>query len=211
MHTVPKDILLYVCRKLDAIDIISTALACKKFHLILRPMIQDIISKYKGLSAHELIVKASEDCDLSLVKLAVDKGADEYWKSACVASSKGRLDIVKYLCTYKFNMEWCLIYAVRGGNIEIIEYFISRGVSNINDGLVEASRKGIKHVVLYLISKGANDLDAGLYHAMEAGHSEIVKLLESLGACLRGINSKQIVERFGELSLMLNTQKIEIH
>ena len=84
----------------------------------------------------------------------------EEFKQAC---ENGNFDLVKQMAsnnTYDWN--WCLYGAARGGNMNIIHFFIEKALKNNcfskidwNWGLYCAVDRGHMHLIQFFIEKGA--------------------------------------------------------
>jgi len=66
-------------------------------------------------------------------------------------------------------------------SLDLAKYAVSRGATNINDGLNSACSGGHKELVELMLSHGATDFWV-LYIACRHGHKEIVELMISRGA-----------------------------
>lgn len=105
----------------------------------------------------ELLVQAVIENTISLVKYAVEKGADMFgWSNYCLrqAASEGYLEILKYL--------------VKEGTYTNTSYTLP---------LQCASSSGHLEVVKFLLSSGAIVNDACLLYAVKYGHLDVVKYL----------------------------------
>jgi ankyrin repeat protein len=71
--------------------------------------------------------------------------------------------------------------AARQGNLDLVKYFIDRGVTRLDSALRQASLRGHVDVVNYLIERGARDFNPALEQACAGGHLEVVKLLVAQG------------------------------
>lgn len=109
--------------------------------------------------------KAAEEGELSLVKYALQRGANIHG-----------------------NFDYALRYASKAGHLEVVKYLVERGANIHADddfSLQRASEGGHLEVVKYLIEQGADihaDNDEALRFAVSEGHLEIVKYLVSRGA-----------------------------
>lgn len=125
------------------------------------------------------------------------KDDDVYLASAC---NSGSIDLINFILdNYKdkkrnprWNQDWNwdkgLGGACRGGNMEIVEYMISKGATDWDKGLKGACMGGHIEMVEYMISKGATNWNKGLRGACEGGHFEIAKLMFDKGGNTMSIN-----------------------
>lgn len=75
-----------------------------------------------------------------------------------------------------------LIYASKGGHMEIAKLMISMGAENINEGLYRACKGGHTELVRYLLSVDTFGIDMALYGACKKGRATIVQMLIDAGA-----------------------------
>ena len=79
-------------------------------------------------------------------------------------------------CTSNFILR----IACSEGDIELVNYAISKGADDWNEGCEEACRKGHKEIAELMLSKGANRIICGLYIGCYKGHREIIELMFSI-------------------------------
>jgi hypothetical protein len=120
--------------------------------------------------------KACREGDVEFVKFVLSKGnIERNTKIDCIkkACLGGHLEIYKLLEIENdlFNF---FHYACKGGNIELIEYMLSKGI-NPSSGIKGACLGGNMNIVKFLISKGAMMKNC-LSYACVSGNIEIVKL-----------------------------------
>ena len=115
--------------------------------------------------------------------MALDRGT-EFFK----ACENGDLEMISYTITTQnfWNVPYVcsvgLTYACNFGRLNVIEFLISKGANNLDDGLAGACICGHLNVIEFLILKGANNWNRGLASACKGGHFEVVKLMISKGA-----------------------------
>src|SRR5581483_2115027 len=144
---------------------------------------------------NELLILASEKSELSLIKFALDNGANihAYHDMALRwASSNGDLEIVRYLFEHGVNInvkdDYALQLASESGHLGVVKYLVEKGANihtNADYPLRWASRKGHLEVVKYLVDQGANihiNTDYPLRWASQHGYLEVVKYLIEYGA-----------------------------
>ena len=118
----------------------------------------------------ELLVQALIENNLSLVKYAVEKGADVHgWGNYCLrqASDSGYLEIVKYL--------------VKQGNYTNTSYTLP---------LQCASSSGHLEVVKFILSLGATINESSLLYAAKFGHLETLQYLLQHFQCNSSLKSE---------------------
>ena len=73
--------------------------------------------------------------------------------------------------------------AARGGmkNVDVINYLIFKGATNLNPGMIQAAEKGNKKLVEFFIRKGANDMNKGLTAALKSGNSDLIAFFKAKG------------------------------
>jgi len=138
----------------------------------------------------ELLLSASKKGELSLLKLAIEKGAVMQGDDDLPlreASLHGHLEIVKYLVEHgadiHANNSQALVWASASGYLEIVKYLLEHGAdihATDDNALRVASCQGSLETVKYLVEHGANihaKNDQALRLASESGHLEIVKYL----------------------------------
>ncbi len=81
-------------------------------------------------------------------------------------------------------MEYGLYGACRGGHINIVEFLLSHGATDIKHGLRCASEEGYLNIILYLIGKGAGSLDFAIenLHRCYRDHIDVLTALVKMGA-----------------------------
>ena len=152
----------------------------------------ELLENYKG-KWNDLLFHASRAGELSVVKYAVQNGADihAYNDNAIRnAAEKGHLELVKFLVDKGANIhifhERALRLASKHRHLEIVKYLVERGanVRASNDhSLLNAVINNDFPMVKYLVEHGANihvSEQAPLKLAQQGRYSEIVSYLESL-------------------------------
>jgi hypothetical protein len=82
----------------------------------------------------------------------------------------------------KFNLNWGLGGACKGGHKHLVDYLIKMGANDWDYGLYGACEGGNKHLIDYMINRGANDWSFGLYSACIGGHKNVVDYMIKMGA-----------------------------
>jgi hypothetical protein len=138
------------------------------------------------------LIGAAKRGELALVIWSLQKGADNIDGALRIASSEGRLEVVKYLVEHGADihsennhaLKWASFY----GRLEVVRYLVEHGADIHVDGdtpLLWASSEGNLDTVKYLLEAGADihtDDDYALEWADRRGHSEVVNYLLEHGA-----------------------------
>lgn len=126
-------------------------------------------------NAKTLLIMASENGNLDLVKILISKKADAFLHSELTgnalyyATKSGNLDLVKYLLSLglnpwqsEFDGKSILMQAARSGNMQLVKYLINFGL-DINERsknglnvLMFASESGNLEMVKFLVNSGLN-------------------------------------------------------
>jgi len=113
-----------------------------------------------------VLILASRDGQLDVVKYLVEKGADVHALYECAlraASMNGHLEVVKYLvedggADVHAEDECALQWASSNGHLEVVKYLVDKGAdvhAEYEEALRLANHFGHLEVVEYLKSKGA--------------------------------------------------------
>ena len=140
---------------------------------------------------NEHIEDAVHGGNLDLVKYFIDCGVRDFFEILCYASEFGKFDIVKFIF---FNME-CnaqnvkengMMRAVRGENMNIINFFIEHGAKDWNFALARGvcGEGGCAkmEMIEFLIDKGASDWNWALTQIIERNDIKLVKFFIDKGA-----------------------------
>ena len=113
----------------------------------------------------QLITKAIEEGELSLVKFVLESGKEIQDDDLLLgyASKFGNFEIVRYLVEQGADIhtfhEYALSNASEYGHLDIVKYLIELGAdihADNDDAIIRASRYGHLDVVKYLVERGAN-------------------------------------------------------
>ena len=133
---------------------------------------------------------SAKDGDKEFVDFYLGKGAAEEIGSAIgEAILAGQTDMVYYLIKRgneifgpgdmdQFKNDG-LIDAARAGNVELVNYFISRGANKWEWGLQGAAQGGHRNLVDFFIEKGAHFWKGALKAAKKGGHQELIVFFQS--------------------------------
>lgn len=116
--------------------------------------------------------------------------------ASCLASEKGHIEIVKYLHdTFIIDMDMAFANAVKIGNIDIVTYFIDKGVDvNCLDGIAFLNSVEHNHVDIteILIEKGAHIHKKALQLSASKGYYVMTELLLNNGADVNSDNNEAL-------------------
>ncbi len=119
----------------------------------------------------------------SIVKLMIEKGANNWYTGLEGACSSGHESLVKLMIEKGAN-NWNtgLEGACFCGHESLVKLMIEKGANYWNRGLCNACFCGHIDIVKLMIEKGANDWNNGLYNACLGGNESIIKLMIEKGA-----------------------------
>lgn len=127
---------------------------------------------------------------LEIIEYFIAKGANKWIDSMMCAARNGNLYLVEFFANKdQYSLvEWNngMNYAIIGGHLQIIEYFIQRGANNWYDSMNTAAEYGHLWLVEYFIAKiitnTAVDYNKGMESAARGGQLNIVKYFVDKGA-----------------------------
>lgn len=95
------------------------------------------------------------------------------------AAYKGHMNIIRHMAENmpKVNINYGLVSAAEGGQVEVIDYLLSKGAKGINHALERAAGRGVINAMELLISKGATNLDDALFVAIRSAEWAAVDML----------------------------------
>lgn len=147
----------------------------------------ELISNYSSAlnpgHENEFII-ACRAGNLSYIKVLIASG-NTYALNVglLVASGQGFIDIVQYLLEIgATDVEWGMVRACEHGHIDVVKLLISNGAKEVNRGLESACRKGWLDIIDLMIEQGANDWNSGLRMACDNGLLNIAQIMISKGA-----------------------------
>ena len=97
----------------------------------------------------------------------------------------GHLDIVKFFIEKLQiirNKDLCMLTAADCGHLDIVKFFIENGATDVDNSMMYAASTGHLNIINYLIQHGANDWNGGLMCAVEGGQLDTVKFFINKGA-----------------------------
>lgn len=142
-----------------------------------------------------LLISSSQAGELSLIKYAIENGADLHYDNdgaLSYASRGGHLDVVKWLTENGADIHTednlPVGWASQGGHLDVVKYLVDKGAdihAEREYALREAAEEGRLPVVKYLVEHGADihaHNDTALIQASHNGHTDIVRYLLENGA-----------------------------
>ena len=120
---------------------------------------------------------------IDIIEVFVEHDVSIKWDQyICLAAQYGYLNIFKYLLS-KGSNNWnqYMCSAAHGGRLDMVDYLVSCGANDWNEAMCSAARIGYLYLVKYLVSKGANDWNRGIDCAIAHGHLQLVKYFVSKG------------------------------
>lgn len=114
-----------------------------------------------------------------IVKLMIDRGANDFNYGLLDAINKGNYDIAELMVTHgATNVNDALLDVSYNGNVNLAKLLIKYGANNFNISLYNAAIKGNVDVSKLLIESGANNFTDVLYMALKYGKVDIIKLIK---------------------------------
>lgn len=100
-----------------------------------------------------------------------------------IAGLYGQMNVVLYWMN-KGVTAWnrTMIDASLGGRMNIVQLMIEKGANEWNKAMVAAAGGGQMHVVEFMITKGADNWNECMIEASKSGHMNIIELMVSKGA-----------------------------
>jgi len=154
--------------------------------------------------------------DLELVKTLSEQY--QHWnygmKYACLG---GYLDIVKLMIEKGANnLNWGFGDSCLKGHLKIVKFMMKKGANDWNLGMIHACRGGHIDIVKLMIEKGANDWNNGMLNACDGEYLEIVKFMMEEGATewkLEEIQNEELVNSlsFSELKKYMKLKIVPLN
>jgi len=128
---------------------------------------------------NEAMEEAARGGQLEIIKLMIEKGANNFDRVMNSAARKGHMDIVKFMIdkatAYGFN--WAMRIASIEGQMEIVKLMIENGADDFNNSMASAAKGGRMDIVKLMIENDADDFNAAMISAAKGGRMDIVKLM----------------------------------
>lgn len=77
--------------------------------------------------------------------------------------------------------EWGVSGAIRGGHLDLVQFFIDRGSKCWIYEMHDAAKGGNMEIVHFLIANGSRDWNEGLKGATKGGHEELIHFFKKMG------------------------------
>jgi len=120
---------------------------------------------------------------IELVKLLLDRGANNYNETMASAAIHGHIRIVELMLDRGANnYNKTMIAAAEGGYIEIVKLMLEKGANDYNRAMAFAALQGHIDIVKLMLERGANNYNWTMENAASKGHIDIVRLMLDLGA-----------------------------
>lgn len=137
------------------------------------------------------MAKAARAGNIKVVKLMLEKGANDFTTPMVEAALYGHIDIVKLMLEKKdtaFAVNWALQNAALGGHIEIVKLLLEKG-GNINEILEDwtderkdrpllVDVKRLVETVVPLVDRNTLNFQYAIENAIEYGDYEVAEYLE---------------------------------
>ena len=142
-----------------------------------RPYLDQLIEQLKKRNPNDLLYEACEQHDKALYDLAIQLEATDWNEGLLGASIGGHLDLVKLMIEKGAdNLDRALDYA-NEEHLEIYKYLIDHGVDGLNYALDTAAYSGSLEMVKYFIEKGAKFVNNAIELAGQGGHLDVIEYL----------------------------------
>ena len=160
----------------------------------------DVAHLVKGVNGHEAFDGACAGGNINLVKDIIDihntpsnvrsfgwecDGCKFHTGRGIISISNGitkagrNIDIILLLLQYATGPSSLFLdFACEDEDIERIQLFINRGITNWNAGLAGACRGGHVDIAQDMIRRGADNYEMALHFASREGHVDIIQLLK---------------------------------
>lgn len=156
----------------------------------------------------EAATHAARKCLVPVIELL---DIDNYDEVTSVAAISGCLPIVQIFVNNKNKADKVFSNAIYSGNLELIEWLVSKGAHAQIDDLITAIRKKFKYIVLYLLKIGIDPNNrwfdtTPLIYAIRANNYDIVSILLEAGA---DTNTKDMLQKH-PIYLAINVCSLEL-
>jgi hypothetical protein len=145
----------------------------------------EIVNKMLELGADEYNYcawAAARNNHREIIYHMLSLGADNYLDIACGAARGGNLDLLNIFMDFSNieNLNIAMFNAVYGGNLDIVEYLISKGANDFNRGLIASSKIGNLDITNLMLKNNANNYHIAFRVALNYGKLNILKILPEL-------------------------------
>lgn len=125
-----------------------------------------------------------------IIEFLFEQGSKSLKRSADIAAQYGSIDALKKLfeldakirgnVSTRIDSDSVMAQAVKGNQIEIVEWLIEEGKSTPNYGLLFAVRFDRMEIAKIAVQYGANNIASSIDEAYKYGHIDIAEYLENL-------------------------------
>ena len=166
--------------------------ACTEGHM---DIVQFLLAKYTT-DKNEKFLHQCKEGNMDIIKYMRHKGDNVLnigLSDACEGKLRlpgnashplgGHMEIVQFLISKGAN-DWNngLYYSCRGGHMDMVQLMIEKGADEWNVGFDGACEGGHMNIVQFMIEKGADEWNWGLRYACYGGHMDIIHLMIKKGA-----------------------------
>jgi hypothetical protein len=178
LRVLPLDVWDYILRlSNNPITVTNFVMTCKRVWNRLRD--HQILMDWRGLSETKKLERACLKGYVEVVKLL--KYDDMKFDGMCWASQGGHLSLVEFFISKGISdWEWGMYYAAQGGHLSLVEFFISKGASDWDRGMLYAAQGGHLSLVEFFISKGADNIYECINVADREHHRDVVNYFQDL-------------------------------
>lgn len=153
---------------------------------------------------NHLLYSACAKNNLEMVKLFIEKGANNLNAATRIACVNGSLEVAKYLKSIVQTNKNHFYASCEGDNAELVKITAPTEISYLNEGLKIASRFSTIDVINLIIKLGANDFNTAIEYACGGEKIENVKFLASImnfkvNNCMKDAHNFEIVKFLIEL------------
>jgi hypothetical protein len=181
-----KDTDLLILSKLNDKDLLSICLANKEANRLCKN--EDFwrnrfISRFGEKDFHfskKIKTRSWRNYYLLLIKyLNLDLGNNNFSRRGMIqAVIDGNKDLVEFFIHKGIkDLDYGMFIAAENNNKDLVDFFIEKGAKNWDFGLQGAAQGGNKELVDFFIEKGARDYLNALKHAEEGGHKKLEKYI----------------------------------
>lgn len=202
----------------DPKDIHTVNEACRYFHRVCTRLLESTLPMvingktilYKSINLFSLqkaiqngfqdwnvaLVQSAYGGNIHLVNFFVQRGAIRFRRALYKASKRNYHHVVEYIVNHNFcgDLKWGLEGASRGGHLELIQYFIDRGIDDIQTIAYNASRGG--HIdILRRFNINYSRGDPVIHAALLGGHIDTIEYLVQQGAIFYCNDMEQVTKK----------------
>ena len=161
---------------------------------------------------NRLLISSAQIGELSLIKYAVENGADLHYDAdgaLSYASREGHLDVVKWLiangAAIRADDDLPVGWASQKGHLDIVKYLVEKGADIHADSEFALREAGHLPVVKYLIERGADihaHDDYSLIYASYNGRVDVVQYLLENGADIHNQEALRFAKERGHIEII---------